>query len=196
MHINAVNVELPIFISVTHWHFLPNKQIRIAVHTHTNWNLIILIYVHSTRLLETLQYSGALGITCSIQMPWLQIKARGEKAQWNPGRVTHIQKQWLHPQQLDGYLRLVRNTENFLTSASASCQLCGRAPLLVPRVVVAVSVSSSFPDALMGNVRTSRRGSCTRSDHMTADVTLLPWAALSGHIGWHGEPLFISTHLW
>lgn len=95
----------------------------------------------------------------------------------------HSALQWLHPQQLDGYLRLVRNTENFLTSASASCQLCSRAPLLVPRVVVAVSVSSSFPDALMGNVRTSRHGSCTRSDHMTADVMLLPWAVLSGHIG-------------
>lgn len=52
-----------------------------------------------------------------------------------------------------------REHSNFLTSASASCQLCGLAPLHVPRLIVAVSVCSSFPDALMGNVSTSRCGS-------------------------------------
>lgn len=76
-----------------------------------------------------------------------------------------------------------REHSNFLTSASASCQLCGLAPLRVPRLIVAVSVGSSFPDALMGNVSTSRRGACTRSDHMTWEVMPLPWAVLSRHIG-------------
>lgn len=52
---------------------------------------------------------------------------------------------------------------HFLTSASASCQLCHLRPLRVPRLVVPVSDASSFLSALMGNVSTSRRGTRARS---------------------------------
>ncbi len=97
-----------------------------VVHTHIH---IILIYMRSTRLLETARHSRAPGTTCSIQMPWLQIKAWGGKVQRKPGRVTHIQLQWLHPRQLDGFFAPHREHSNFLTSASASCQLEGLAPL-------------------------------------------------------------------
>lgn len=66
-------------------------------------------------------------------MPWLQIKAWGEKAQWKPGRVTHI----LHYIVASSpaarcLLPPCRKHRNFTRSASASCQLwgsrCARCP--------------------------------------------------------------------
>lgn len=59
-------------------------------------------------------------------MPWLQIKAWGEKAQWKPGRVTHIQHYIVASSPAARCLLLpCRKHRNFTSSASASCQLWG-----------------------------------------------------------------------
>lgn len=70
---NVVNGEPPIYMLVTHSIF--SERGLVAARAHTNCIHIILIDVRGARLLEAAQYSGALGTTCSIQMPWLQMKA-------------------------------------------------------------------------------------------------------------------------
>lgn len=138
------------------------------------------------------EHSRALGMTCSIQMPWLQIKAGGERARWKPGRVTHIRQRGLHPRQLGGCSRLVGETRQlpdlslcFLPALRSLPLSFSLSPLHVPRLIVAVSVgsSSSLLRALMGNVSTSLCRAAARSDRMTRQVMPLPRAVLSGHIG-------------
>lgn len=115
-------------------------------YAHMNYIHIILINVHGTRLLETVQYSRALGAACSIQMPWLQIKAWGEKAQWKPESDPHSAAGASSP-AARWLLAPRRERGNILTSASASCQLFGLAPLhSVSHAWLSLSVSARlFP---------------------------------------------------
>lgn len=108
-----------------------------------------------------------------------------------PGRVTHIQQQRPHPRQRDGLLAPCGERSNFLTSASASRQLS----LSLSFSLWLSASGSSFPDAVMGNVSTSHHEVCTRSDRMTLEVMRPLLAVLSGHVGRHGQVLFIGSHL-